>query len=166
MAPQIDYFQHIFLPVAKRFGIDAVCDIQRRGYFPRGGGVVQVTVQPVEELTPITMTQMGNITDVNIRSFIAGRLPIRIANETAAAACQTLEQYFGENVPNIRKEIVHEQAAIGTGSGILIVATTSTGCILGGSALGKKGLPAAKVGKVVFIRTYMWFTLRLLGRCR
>jgi RNA 3'-terminal phosphate cyclase (ATP) len=35
-APQIDYFQSVFAPIAAKFGIDVNLQILRRGYYPRG----------------------------------------------------------------------------------------------------------------------------------
>ena len=39
-----------------------------------------------------------------------------------------------------------EPAAMGEGTGILIVARAASGCLLGGSAVGKRGVPAEEVG--------------------
>lgn len=51
----------------------------------------------------------------------------------------------------IHEEVAHytqetDPKAMGEGTGILIVARTESGCLLGGSALGKKGTPAEDVG--------------------
>ncbi|CAK5279399.1 unnamed protein product [Mycena citricolor] len=46
-APQADYIQHVFLPFARRhFGLNADLDIRRRGYFPKGGGQIDVKITP------------------------------------------------------------------------------------------------------------------------
>ncbi|MGE5089912.1 MAG: RNA 3'-terminal phosphate cyclase [Candidatus Levyibacteriota bacterium] len=43
-APPVDYFIHVTLPLLARIGIDARLTIHRRGYFPRGGGEVTLTL--------------------------------------------------------------------------------------------------------------------------
>ncbi len=51
----------------------------------------------------------------------------------------------------IVEEVAHytqstDPSAVGEGTGILIVARTASGALLGGSALGKRGVPAEEVG--------------------
>lgn len=49
-----------------------------RGYYPKGGGEVRATVTPVKELSPINMTERGNITKIYGRAFVAGVLPSKV----------------------------------------------------------------------------------------
>lgn len=49
-----------------------------RGYYPKGGGEVVVTVNPVKELQPVIMTERGNITKIYGRAFVAGVLPFKV----------------------------------------------------------------------------------------
>lgn len=53
-------------------------------------------------------------------------------------------------VPIVEKVVHYTQStdpsAVGDGTGILIVARTASGCLLGGSAVGKRGVPAEEVG--------------------
>lgn len=49
-----------------------------RGFYPKGGGEVVVTVNPVKELQPITMMERGNITKIHGRAFVAGVLPFKV----------------------------------------------------------------------------------------
>ncbi|XP_067678311.1 RNA 3'-terminal phosphate cyclase-like [Haliotis asinina] len=146
MAPQVDYTIMVFNPMAEEFGLKSECDIRRRGYYPKGGGEVKITSYPTKKLKPVSMTTRGQVTKVNIRSFVAGVLPIKVADTMARCAVDTIRQTY-KDVP-ISKDVVKEpdHAAVGTGTGIIIVAETSTGCLLAGSALGKKGVPAEKVG--------------------
>ncbi len=38
--------------------------IVNRGYYPKGGGEVVLKVNPVKELSPINLTERGNITKI------------------------------------------------------------------------------------------------------
>ncbi|XP_034738009.1 RNA 3'-terminal phosphate cyclase [Etheostoma cragini] len=78
MAPQIDYTVKVFKPIVERFGVHFDCDIKMRGYYPKGGGEVMVTVNPVKELQPVVMTERGNITKIYGRAFVAGVLPYKL----------------------------------------------------------------------------------------
>ena len=49
-----------------------------RGYFPKGGGAVDVTALPVRCLHAVDMTDVGQVTRVTGRAFVAGVLPIKV----------------------------------------------------------------------------------------
>uniref|UniRef100_A0A3P8QM50 RNA 3'-terminal phosphate cyclase n=1 Tax=Astatotilapia calliptera TaxID=8154 RepID=A0A3P8QM50_ASTCA len=147
MAPQIDYTIKVFKPIVEKFGVHFDCDIRMRsvGFYPKGGGEVMVTVNPVKELTPVTMTERGNITKIYGRAYVAGVLPFKLAKDMSAAAVRTIRKEIKELYINIQPQQEKEKAC-GNGNGILIIAESSTGCIFAGSALGKKGVYADKVG--------------------
>ncbi len=52
--------------------------IVNRGYYPKGGGEVVLKVNPVKELSPINLTERGNITKIYGRAFVAGVLPFKV----------------------------------------------------------------------------------------
>jgi RNA 3'-terminal phosphate cyclase (ATP) len=140
MAPQIDEYTEIFLPNISKFGFDFEFEVVRKGFFPRGGGEVNFFLKPVKQLQPITMTSPGVVQSIIGWSFTAGNLPQRVAEQmTSAAKRQILEADVPalRGVP-VRIETYKEDTSCAphSGSGIVLLAKTSTGCILGGSALG------------------------------
>lgn len=149
LAPQYDYFTHVFRPTLRdRLGIpDDVLEANliRRGYYPRGGGEVHIKTKPWSKLIPpITLKDRGEVCDVYIRSFSAGKVPVYVAEKMAKSAKNTLKTAMSGIDP--RLEVVFEKDAIGSGSGLIIVAKTSTGCVLAGSALGSPKKRAQDVG--------------------
>ncbi|XP_054459017.1 RNA 3'-terminal phosphate cyclase [Anoplopoma fimbria] len=145
MAPQIDYTIKVFKPMVERFGVHFDCDVRLRGYYPKGGGEVMVTVNPVKELQPIVMTERGNITKIYGRAFVAGVLPYKLAKDMSVAAVRTIRREIKElyiNIPAVQEK----EKAFGNGNGIIIIAESSTGCVFAGSALGKKGVYVDKIG--------------------
>lgn len=145
MAPQIDYTLKVFKPIMEKFGVHFDCDVKMRGYYPKGGGEVLVTVNPVKELQPVVMTERGNITKIYGRAFVAGVLPYKLAKDMSTAAVRTIRKEIKELYINIPSQQEKDQAC-GNGNGIIIIAESSTGCLFAGSALGKKGVYADKVG--------------------
>jgi len=140
MAPQIDEYTEIFLPNISKFGFDFEFEVVRKGFFPRGGGEVNFFLQPVKQLQPISLTSPGVVQSVIGWSFTAGNLPQRVGEQMASAAKRQIAE---ADVPALRGvpvriETYKEDASCAphSGSGIVLVAKTSTGCILGGSALG------------------------------
>ena len=150
MAPQYDYWAYVFLPTLQRcfqfppMYIEAI--VKKRGYFPRGGGEVTLTIQPWSKLlVPLKLTDRGDVSEIRIRSFVAGKVPTHVAEDMAKAATSVLRALYPSILPRV--ELVTEHDAVGSGSGILIVAKTTTGCLLAGSALGNPKKWAEHVGK-------------------
>lgn len=94
MAPQIDYTTEVFRPILEKFGATFDFYLTRRGYFPKGGGEVVVNVNPIQNLNPIDMTELGNITAIYGWSFVAGVLPISLAHRMADSAANSLQPIF------------------------------------------------------------------------
>ncbi|CAF3536467.1 unnamed protein product [Adineta steineri] len=145
-APDIDYYEMIFQPVAKRFNFNFHLNIVRRGYYPKGGGDVRISINPIEQLTAIDLTDFGQIKRFFGRSFVAGNHSIEIANEMAETANNLIHKYYSKDI-SIEIEIVKEpdNIAIGTASGIMIAVETTTGCFLAANALGKRGISPSNV---------------------
>ncbi|NXN99905.1 RTCA cyclase, partial [Rhinopomastus cyanomelas] len=146
MAPQIDYTVMVFKPIVEKFNFTFNCDIKKRGYYPKGGGEVIVQMSPVKELSPINLTERGAVTKIYGRAFVAGALPIKVAKDMSAAAVRSIRKEIRDLYINIQPVREPDDQACGTGSGIIIVAETSTGCLLAGSSLGKRGKNPDKVG--------------------
>lgn len=147
MAPQIDYTLSVFLPVARKFG--ASCDIKvvKRGYFPKGGGLVEVRVEPAGSLNPVTLTDPGRIVKITGRSFVAGVLPVKVAHVMADTAAAIIREQLPSVSISVERVKESEANAFGTGNGIVLWAESSTGLRRAGSALGKRGVSAEAVGE-------------------
>ncbi|CAF2093763.1 unnamed protein product [Rotaria magnacalcarata] len=146
-APEIDYYSMIFQPIAKKFNFNFDMNIIRRGYYPRGGGEVRITVNPIDQLTAVDLTEFGRIKKFFGRAFVAGTLSKRIAHEMTDAAEKLIHKKYSKDIPVeilVLKE--PDNIAMGTATGIIVGAETTTGCLLAASALGKRGVPAYDVG--------------------
>ena len=147
-SPQIDEFEQIFMPIVKQhFGIDLECKIVRKGYYPKGGGEVFVKTKPVKELKPLVLQNFGELKRIYGKAYVAGMLPIKIADRITQTVVKELRSVF-KNVP-IEIESVKEpdQLTIGTGSGVVIIAETTTGCLLSSSAIGNRHVQAEEVAR-------------------
>ena len=151
MAPQIDEYTEILLPNIRRFGINFEYEVVRKGFFPSGGGKVNLFINPVKELKPVCMTDPGQITAITGWSFCAGNLPLRVAEEMTAAAREHLQRSGCEDITgvdiNIQTYKEDSQCGPRNGSGIVLVVKTSTGCVLGGSAVGSSKVSSEETGR-------------------
>jgi len=140
MAPQIDAFTEIFLPNLKHFGTDIEFEVVRKGFFPKGGGEANFFVKPMKSLKPILLDNPGKLVSVEGWCFCAGALPIKVAESIAQSFKEELRQVNSPALRGVKVNIEtykeSPNAAFGNGSGIVVVARTSTGCVLGGGALG------------------------------
>jgi len=139
-APPWDYFQHVFLPLLRKMNVRIEGGLKRRGYYPKGGGEVKVTIKPCAELNPIDFGEDGR-GEMNIKGIVnISSLPLRIAERIKNSA----EREF--QIKGMNAEIGIEEAnALSLGVGIVLWA--SDGKILGSDCLGERGKPAEKVGK-------------------
>ena len=134
-SPTIDYMRFVTLGAFSRMGYDCTINLVSRGYYPRGGGCVEAAITPEK----LKRTDFEN----NSCTFVQGishssRLPAHVAQRQASTAQKLLQQEGYD--ARITLETGENQSI---GSGL----TLWCGCV-GGSALGKPGLPAEKVGSL------------------
>lgn len=141
MGPHIEYLTEVLAPLLKKFGLYFDFDVVRRGYYPKGGGEVHLFVNPVHALKAITLTDPGVPKEILLWSYVAGVVPMREAYKMGKDAKSVLTDGLTKNnipLPNIYIKSYKEHNAVGNGSGINLVCTTSSGCVFGGSGLGNK----------------------------
>lgn len=118
MAPQIDYTTEVFRPVIGKFGATFDFDIIKRGYFPKGGGEVRITVYyPPKRLRAVEMTTQGDVSRVYGWSFVAGTLLIPLAHTMADSAVSVLK-VLGDCI-SIERYKESPEVARGNCSGIM-----------------------------------------------
>jgi len=132
-APTTDYLQHVTLRALKKLGYAGKVILKERGYYPKGGGTVSACFEPCKLHGFHFLREEEEIRGVSHASNLPAHVPLRQAE---AARDMLLEAGYALRVETQSFE------AFSTGSGITLWAGYT-----GGSALGKKGLPAEKVGK-------------------
>ena len=146
-APPIDYVKNVLLPWLRKMGFHVEIEVRRRGHYPRGGGIVRVTTNPVKRLKPIIALERGEIVEVRGISH-AVRLPKHVAERQARSAIEVLKAHGIENIHvDIEWYERGKDPHLGPGSGIVLWAITDKGSILGADALGERGKRAEIVGK-------------------
>ncbi|MBP2146357.1 RNA 3'-terminal phosphate cyclase (ATP) [Methanofollis sp. W23] len=128
-SPTIDYCARVLLPVLQAHGAKVRTEVLNRGYFPRGGGRVRVTVEP-STLHPLDLDAVPPHRGI---VSCSQALPEHVAERQATAAVALLHDYPVEIV---------RTAGPGTGTSVTTWCGTK-----GGVALGRRGLPAEKVGR-------------------
>ncbi|KAL1487979.1 hypothetical protein ABEB36_015359 [Hypothenemus hampei] len=145
MAPQIDYMTEVFRPILEKFAVTFHFELNRRGYFPKGGGEVVVTVDPINKLNGIYLNKFGTVTSICGWSFVAGTLPEHLSHKMALSAKKHLVSVC-KNI-NIVSYKENRHVAPENALGIILVAHTDSGCIIGADAIGKKSENVEKTGE-------------------
>ncbi|MGC9443917.1 MAG: RNA 3'-terminal phosphate cyclase [Candidatus Methanospirareceae archaeon] len=137
-SPPIDFYTQVFLPALREMGCAVQLDVRQRGYYPKGGGVVDVTVTPVKQLHGF-MAQASEPVDVIRGISHSCGLPAHVAERQANAANRLLRAAGFQSA--IKTDIV-EKSSWTTGSGITLWCGYKSG-----SALGERGKRAEVVGE-------------------
>jgi RNA 3'-terminal phosphate cyclase (ATP) len=136
-SPPFPYVEQVLLPMLHVMGLGASLRLGRWGFYPKGGGMVEGTIEP-SKLQPLTLTHRGSLTEIVGLSAVAG-LPMGIAERQRARALARLNAL---GVP-CRIETSSVQApSPGT---ILFLLIRCEGGRAGFSSLGERGKPAERV---------------------
>ncbi|MEZ0393577.1 MAG: RNA 3'-terminal phosphate cyclase [Desulfurococcaceae archaeon] len=144
-SPPIDYLRTVFVHNIALMGATVRIDVVRRGYYPRGGGLVEARVEPLSQpLAPIEAVGGGRPLFVRGISH-AANLPRHVAERQASSAREILARELGLN-PEIQVEHVPRALHTSPGSGIVLYAELPSRTMIGADSLGERGKPAEAVG--------------------
>jgi RNA 3'-terminal phosphate cyclase (ATP)/RNA 3'-terminal phosphate cyclase (GTP) len=136
-APSFDYFQEVFCATLLRMGAEVRTEVDRVGFYPKGGGTVRVKIRPARGLEPLILTERGDL-----RAVFAESIASRDLEKAKVAERQILGV---EKVFDIDDATVEYVDTYSIGSSIHLTARFPN-CRLGASSLGERGKPAERVG--------------------
>lgn len=137
-SPPAPYISEVFLPMVERMGLAATWQVQRGGFYPKGGGEVRVAVQPLMRLRSLDLTDRGALLAIRGISAVA-RLPRGIAErQVRRVRCRLADAGH-----KIEIEIAEFDAAC-PGDTVFVWAEFEQ-ARAGFGALGERGKPAERV---------------------
>lgn len=141
-SPPYHYLSEILFPILHLTGVSAGGTIHEWGWYPKGGGAIQVEVQPSPSLRPISLLERGSLR--KIRGFsAASSLPKHVAERQREEALRRIEQ---EMKMKAEIAILPDPPSRGPGSFLFLVAE-SEGAVAGFSSLGRRGKRAEEVAE-------------------
>jgi RNA 3'-terminal phosphate cyclase (ATP) len=150
MSPPADYIEAVYCPALRRMGADASFGYSRAGFFPRGGGEVEIGCGEAGLRTGIDYVERGRLQ--RIRLFVVTcQLPEHVQTRGIDALMRDLRGY---GVP----VAVEQRALEGGCPGAAIVLTAE--CENGGggwSVLGERGKPMERVAAEALRAFQKWF---------
>ena len=138
-SPTINYFRLVFLRALKRIGIDVEIEVMRRGYYPKGGGIVKAKINPGK---PKNLRLVDSKPPNPSVLSVCSKLPRSVAKRQAIAAIKRLKMHGID----IEGSDVLVEPAISPGTSILIYSVKDEGPFIGSDRIGEKGKPAEIVG--------------------
>jgi len=147
-APPADYVQKVVLPLLAHMGAKATLAVTRRGYYPQGGGEVEIALEP-SELHGRQWIGFGRAWRIEGHAHVA-RLPLQIAGRMRAAALHSLAAQ-GLSAA-IAASALDERHAHGPGGGVALWAACED-AVLGAARVAERGIRAEALGEAVAAET-------------
>ncbi len=130
-SPTIDYTQIVLREAYARMGINCSINVIKRGYFPKGGGIIELEVLPSEKINPIVLNTRKTKNVKLMCTF--SKLPAELINNQI----NYVERKLIENNFTIERQ-VREESALDSGSSLMISGIDNDSIIGIDSLLNKK----------------------------
>ncbi len=147
-----DYLANVLIPQLKKYA-DINIKLEKRGYYPKGGGKVEIKIKPKEEQPKINLLKQGNIVQIKGISHASTNLQnAQVAERQSQAAKLVLSKL---NCPIQISNFYTD--TLSTGSGIILWAIFSQDeneidfqnpIRIGADSLGERGKRSEEVGKI------------------
>jgi len=143
-SPTSDYIERVVSPAMKAVGIGFAFKVERRGYYPNGGGRANLHIDPCERVVALELASQRSEGEGGRPSLVSrcGELPVSVAERQARAAVTVLRARGVE----VAERAVSLEDSVSPGSSLL-VSLVGERCYLGGDSIGARGKPAETVGR-------------------
>jgi len=144
-APSAYHMKFVLLPLLKKMGIQAELEIIRPGYVPKGKGIIEIEVEPVEKLKPFNLIEQGKITSINGIALSSHLEEKKVSQRMAQECRKTL------NAQGYKAEIteIYDESSLQEGAALAIYADTSSRSVIGSDRAGRPGRRSESIGRYV-----------------
>lgn len=148
-APSFDFLSEAFLPLLNRMGPTANAKLKRPGFYPAGGGLVHIAIQPVKKLHPIDLEQRGAILDTQAVAMLS-QLPDHIGQREL----KVIHNELGLDSDRLLLKRITAAKGPGNVVSVFVLARQITEVF---TSFGQRGVPAETVatGVVKQVKRYL-----------
>jgi RNA 3'-terminal phosphate cyclase (ATP) len=141
MSPTTDYLRFIVHNAYKTIGINFSLDILKRGYYPKGGGIIQADIGPCKNISSFDLLNRRNV-EPKIAN-VCCQLPKNVAERQISSALLRLERH------GVRCSVYSSsfESSLSPGTSILVYSESDFGPFIGGDSVGARDKSAEKVGE-------------------
>jgi len=140
-SPSLTYIEQVYLPMLKRMGVQAEVKLKAWGWYPQGGGEVELRVSGGSKLNGLNLLERGDLRQV-LGLAVVTQLPSHIPQRMAMRAENLLHQAdLRATVQPLRER------GVAPGAGLFLKAEYENS-LAGFGALGRVGLPSEKVAEM------------------
>ncbi|GAB1542079.1 RNA 3'-terminal phosphate cyclase [Scytonema sp. NUACC21] len=140
-SPSMTYIQEVYQPMLRRMGVRIEIQINSWGWYPQGGGEVQLSINGDTKLCGINLVERGDLQQVRGLAVVT-QLPSHIPQRMASRA----ENVLREEDLKVAVKPIHAKG-VAPGAGLFLTADYEKS-LAGFSGLGRIGLPAEKVADI------------------
>ncbi|MBW4561489.1 MAG: RNA 3'-terminal phosphate cyclase [Mojavia pulchra JT2-VF2] len=140
-SPTMTYIEQVYLPMLRRMGVETTAKLRAWGWYPQGGGEMQIQVSGGDKINGITLLERGKLQQVRglaVVTELASHIPQRMANR---AENLLREAGLKANVQALREK------GVAPGAGIFLTAEYQHS-LTGFGGFGRLRLPAEKVADI------------------
>jgi RNA 3'-terminal phosphate cyclase (ATP) len=141
LAPSATYLQHTLPQVLAQTGGRVTIDVQRHGFYPAGGGVVGVEIEPTAVLKPLRLTQRGALIAAHATCLHAG-----IPKNVAERELDELAKQLGWQPAQLHNRALRQNE--GPGNALMVVLQYE-GITDAFTAFGERSVSAEQVARSV-----------------
>jgi len=141
-SPTINYYKKVFAYYLEKFGVSLKINVERYGFYPKGGGKVNVEVDGVKNLNSVRFVERGELKEISAFSIASKELQkAKVAERQLSGLESVLEKISGS---------YQYVDTLSIGTSLLAIAEYEN-CVLGKDGLGEKGKRAEDIGREVGI---------------
>ena len=140
-SPSFTYIEQVYLPMLNRMGVQAEVRLRAWGWYPQGGGEVELRLSGGSKLRGVNLLERGDLRQVRVLAVVT-ELPSHIPQRMASRTENLLRQADLRVIVQPLRE-----RGVAPGAGIFLTAEYENS-LAGFSALGRVGLPSEKVAEM------------------
>lgn len=137
-SPPVEYLETIYIPALRRAGLEVELGYEKAGFFPKGGGEIEVRISSGALPAPLNFTERGKLQQLN-GYVVTSNLPAHVAER----GTQTIEKEMKAVGRRISIES-RGKPSPGPGAAVVIAAQCENG-MAAFSAIGELRKPMEKV---------------------
>jgi RNA 3'-terminal phosphate cyclase (ATP) len=136
-APPFEFLQNSFVPLINRIGPKVDLELKRYGFYPPGGGKLEVSISPATKLTSLHLSPSGQVSSRHSRALV-----VKLPRNVAERELNIIRERLGFDDSELSVDSSENAISPGNVLTVSIEREQLTEVI---TALGRRGVPAERV---------------------